>query len=391
VNPLALLGLVGPTILAAPYRGSLELADRTEVRGGYFGFPNDPALNAETVPSATFGIDDRRVGFTLGYAPRLGLVDLQDGVNPSLLNSGFAEATWQTRSLRLAVDEYATYGSLNYSALRLPSASPAFVLQVNPLLRQTILYEASSTALTAVVVPKRRWSLRLALSYSLSGGADDAARLVLPLQKGPRFDTLLEYSLSRRETLAARALVEQSSITPGYDYAFLGGSFGYRRHFTRLLEAEVAGGVTETRSKLPPPLTAGTFYSTYGTIAALVRYRLPTRERIELRLASQLAPAINRISSLLTQQIQGTFGAVMNRRTWTADVEGGFAQTVGASDIGAFSLLLAQTKFAYRASKMVDLEAGLQGSWQKVGAGNVPSVQKLAFVAVTVHGSPLHF
>src|SRR6187399_2566442 len=108
-----------------PLRGSLDLADRTEVRGGYFGFPNDPALNAETVPSATFAIDDRRTSFTLGYAPRLGLVDLQDGLNPSILNSGFAEAGWQTRGVRITINEFASYGSLNYSVLRLPSTSPA--------------------------------------------------------------------------------------------------------------------------------------------------------------------------------------------------------------------------------------------------------------------------
>ena len=106
---------------------------------------------------------------------------------------------------------------------------------------------------------------------------------------------------------------------------------------------------------------------------------------------SQLGPGINRISSLLTQQIQGTFGAVMTRRTWAVDVEGGFAQAIDAGDVGAFSLLLGQTKVAYRASKMVDLEAGVLGSWQKVGAGNVPSIQKLAFVAVTIHGSALRF
>jgi hypothetical protein len=385
------LGLVLPTVLATPLRGSLDLADRTEVRGGYFGIPNDPALNAETVPSATFAIDDRRTSFTLGYAPRLGLVDLQDGLNPSILNSGFAEAGWQTRGVRITINEFASYGSLNYSVLRLPSTSPAFVQGVNPTLREKILYEASATTLSALIVPKRRWSLRPAISYSLSGGADDEARLVLPFMKGPRFDTLLEYSVSRVDTLAARALVEQTSITPGFDYGFLGGSVGYRRHFSRLLEGELAGGITETRSKLPSPLNAGTYYNTYGTLTVLARYKLPTRERVELRAAAQLAPSINRISSLLTQQVQGTFGAVMKRRTWAVDVEGGFAQAIDVGEVGAFSLLLGQAKFAYRASKMVDLEAGLLGSWQKVGADNVPSIQKLAFVAVTIHGPVLRF
>jgi hypothetical protein len=387
VSPLLVLGLVGPTLLAMPARGSLELADRTEVRGGYFGFPNDPALNFETVPSATFAVDDRRLGSTLGYAPRLGLVDLQDGFNTTYLHSGVAEAWWQTRGLRLVLSEYASYGSLNFSVLRLPSSSPAFVLRVDPLLRQRILYEASSTALTAVIVPKRRWSLRLALSYSLSGGADDEARTVLPLFQGPRFDTLLTYSLNRKDAPSARVTVEQSSLTPGLDYGFLGGAVGWRRHFTRLLEGELSAGVTETRTRLP----AEAVYNTYLTAAVVALYQLPTREHVELRFAGQLAPAINRISSLLSQQIQGTFGALFKRRTWAVNVEGGFAQAIDAGEVGAFSLFLAQTKFAYRASKMVDLEAGILGSWQQVGSLTDAAVQKLAFVAVTIRGSPLHF
>jgi hypothetical protein len=386
------LGLVLPAVLAMPFRGSLELADRTEVRGGYFGFPTDPALNAETVPSATFSADDRRMAFSLGYAPRLGLVDLQDGLNPSILNSGFAEASWQARGVRIIVNEFATYGWLNYSVLALPSSSPALVLQVNPQLRQRILYEASSTSVTAVVIPKRRWMLRPVLSYNLSGGADDAAQLVLPLMKGPRLDTLLEYSQSRLETLSARATVEQSNVTPGFNYGFLGGSVGYRRSFNRLFDAELAAGITETSTSLPPPLVpTGTFYNTYGTVAGVARYRLPAREKVELRLAAQLAPTINRITSLLSQQIQGTFGAVMTRRTWAVNVEGAFAQAVDTGPVRTFSMLLGQAKVAYRASKMVDLEAGVLGSWQKVGENNVPSTQKLAFVAVTIHGPALRF
>ena len=105
---------------------------------------------------------------------------------------------------------------------------------------------------------------------------------MLPLIKGPRFDTQLEYSLNRKGVVVARALVEQSSITPGFDYAFLGGSVGFRSRFSRLLEAEVTGGITETRTELPPPLPPDKTYATYGTVTALARYRLPTRERVEL-------------------------------------------------------------------------------------------------------------
>jgi hypothetical protein len=132
-------------------------------------------------------------------------------------------------------------------------------------------------------------------------------------------------------------------------------------------------------------------YNTYPTASLIVHYQLPTSERVELRLASFLAPAINRINSLLTEQIQGTFGAILRRRVWAVTVEGGFGQSLNAGPFGEFSLVLAQAKVAYKVTKVLDLEAGALGSWQKVGAGNVPTTQELAFVAMTVHGAPLRF
>src|SRR5262249_40057310 len=151
-----------------------------------------------------------------------------------------------------------------------------------------------------------------------------------------------------------------ASLTPGFDYRIAAGSAGLRHNFTPLLQAEGSGGVSEVRTELPR--SGATFYNTYATATLATRYRFPTREQVELRLISQLAPAINRISSFLTQQLQGTFGAVVRTRTWAVDTEGGFAQTIRAGgELASFTFILAQAKFAYRASRNVDLEAGLLG------------------------------
>ena len=73
MNPLVATFLLGPAVLAAPYRGTLDLSDRSELRGGDFGLPSDPALNAETVPSIALFLATRQSALNLTYAPRLAL------------------------------------------------------------------------------------------------------------------------------------------------------------------------------------------------------------------------------------------------------------------------------------------------------------------------------
>ena len=329
------------------------------------------------------------MAFSLGYAPRLGLADLQDGLNPSLLNSGVAEASWQVRGVRLAISEYASYGWLNYSALRLPSSSPAFVLQVNPQLRRReSSTRARATALTAVVVPKRRWSLRLTLSYSLAGARTTPRNRVAPHQ-GAALRHQLEYSLeSERRRLGPRP---RRTI----------------EHHTRLrlcLPGRIAGlpepllapprgrgGRRNHRNayRASAPAASGKDLQHYGTSTASRVIASPPVSGSSF-VWWPAGPAINRISSLLTSKFKGLLG---DDKTTNLGGQRGRRVRPGhrVGDAGAFFAPPRPDKVAYRASKMVDLEAGILGSWQKVGGSNVPSIQKLAFVAVTIHGSALRF
>ena len=58
--------------------------------------------------------------------------------------------------MRLTLSEYASYGFLNYSAQQLPGPSTTGGIRSIPLLRQKLLYEASSTSLSAVITPEKR-------------------------------------------------------------------------------------------------------------------------------------------------------------------------------------------------------------------------------------------
>jgi hypothetical protein len=399
VNPLGLLPLLLPPLLASPYRGTLDLADRTDVRAGYFGFPTDPSVHVETIPSGHLAVGSHLASFTLEYAPRLGLADLQLGLNPSVLHVGFAAADWRTEHTSLTLSEYASYGFLNYSALQLPSTGASGTLRIDPLLRQKVLYEGSSTTLVAVLTPERRWSLRWTLSYAVNGGADAEARSVLPLVKGPRFEGLFDYALRKSDHLLTTASVERSTLSTGYDYFFLRAIEGWGHAFSSEISATIAVGATEVRSSsfaptapyfIPPVLIVGTHHDLYPTVEAGFLYQLPYRDKVTTRVRAELAPAINRATGLLSQQVQALVNASFANDHWLALVDGGLSQSLDGG-VDAFTYVSGQAAGGYRFDKIVDVQGGARVAWQKVGLTATPIVERLAFVSVTVHVPTLRF
>ena len=389
MNPLAATLLLTPALLAAPYRGTVDLSDRTELRGGDFGLPTDPALNAETVPSIGLSLETHTSALTLGYAPRFALTDLQLGLYPSILQNGSADLSWHARQVRISLTEYASYGTLNYSSLQLPASAAPGSFRVDPLLRRIVSYEGTSTALALVLTPERRWSLRFALSYSLSGAANEADRDVLPLYYGPRFETAFDYAVTRPTHSVTRASVERATVSTGQQYVFVQGTEGIAQHLDKMTDAELAVGVTEVRSDLPPPRSE-LRYDTYGTVEAVLNHRLPYRDRFDLQFRAALSPAINRVTGLVTQQLQAIVRSNFRNYPWTSAFEGGFADSIH-DEPGSIAVISGQVTVGYFFSKPVEVEAGTRLAWQKVGGADSATVQKLLFVALTLRDPTLHF
>ena len=214
---------------------------------------------------------------------------------------------------RLTLSEYASYGFLNYSAQQLPGPSTTGGIRLDPLLRQKLLYEASSTSLSAVITPEKRWSVSVAVSYSLSGGADDEARSVLPFVKGPLIAATFDYGLGKSDRLITGASGEHSNLSTGFDYYFLRVSEGWAHEFVSRSSITLGAGLTAVRSSsftpdrpllfIAPTLINGAHYDLYPTVDAALLYQLPFRDKATLRARSALAPVINRATGLLSQQV----------------------------------------------------------------------------------------
>ncbi|HKQ69815.1 MAG TPA: hypothetical protein VJT73_10775 [Polyangiaceae bacterium] len=388
MNPFVVPALALVPFLGAPFRGSLELADRNEVRGGYFGFADDPTLNFETVPSLTLGFASHQSDVTFAYAPRIGLADLQRGINPAFLHSGFLHAAWRTRSVRVTFDEYASYGFLNYSAARLPGSAVPGTMRVDPLVRAHVDYEASATAVNVFYVPVPRVSLRFLASYSVNGGATESARRVIPLQNGPRLETVLDYALTPTDRSLTALSFEKSSLSTGYDYLFLQASEGLAHRFSARTRAEVALGAARVKTSLPPPFEIAE-WNTYMTVSGVVGHQIPFRDMVAFLLRAQYAPAVNRFTGRVSQQLQGILNATWQTNPWLVTLEGGLADTL-RDEAGALSVVSGLLSLGFRLNRQVTFEGGASLAWQKVGGAD-PLLQKLAFVAVTLRGPTLRF
>ena len=281
-------------------------------RSAISGFPTDPRRTPrQCPPRGSCGVRGASAS-TAEYAPRIGLADIQDGFNLSVLNVGLLSAEWRTEMTRLTLSEYASYGFLNYSAQQPPGPTTTGGIRLDPLLRQKLLYEASSTSLSAVITPEKRWSVSVAVSYSLSGGADDEARSVLPFVKGPLIAATFDYGLGKSDRLITGASGEHSNLSTGFDYYFLRVSEGWAHEFASRSSITLGAGLTAVRSSsftptvplfIAPTLIDGTHYDLYPTVDAALVYQLPFRDKTTLRARSALAPVINRATGLLSQQV----------------------------------------------------------------------------------------
>ena len=96
MNPVGLVSLVLPLLVGLPFRGKLDLWIGPTFALAISASPTDPR-RAETVPTARLLWGSRSVGITAEYAPRIGLADIQDGFNLSVLNVGLSRPNGKPR------------------------------------------------------------------------------------------------------------------------------------------------------------------------------------------------------------------------------------------------------------------------------------------------------
>jgi hypothetical protein len=228
--------MIATTVLAAQYAGTFDLFDTTKVDTRATSPPpiiDAPrlekvvlAMDVSTAPTVRIHLSDRRLECTLSYAPTVTAADVELGLAPLVLHTGFGTVAWQDRRFRVTLSEAGAYGQLNSALLYQPPTlpgqptvagqpavpGPPNVVQAAPA-PTTIAFASSSTDANISVRSSRRTTVVVSGGYSLSGGTSAYARTVLPQQEGPRGSVSVGYMLSRTDNVTTVVSVQDATTS----------------------------------------------------------------------------------------------------------------------------------------------------------------------------------
>jgi hypothetical protein len=414
--------MIPSAVVLADYAGTLDLSNRTEVRGRHTANAvPDTSLDLTDLATARLGLRDHRWNHGLGYTALLSAPDTQAGLSPQVMQMADVSTAWHDRLVRLGLAEYVSYGFTNTSYLfggppvpivpTTPTTGPAIPTPVGPatpapLTQPAVLKTASSrTVLTGAAQLSRRLTATSLLEYSTSGGVDDASRAFLPLLSGPRAEAIGTYRLTRLDGLETRVGAQRTTTTAGPCSPLLTnvppGSVcsssadtaqateGWLRRLTRTSTATLAAGASlvHLRVRLEDPFIT----RAYPVVrASFVHDRLVEDVHAIVRVDAAVAPGIDLRTGTVDQRATAAVVLTLpiSRVTLTGTFSGArtlytlFAQPTTALQ-GAFDV-------EYRVDRHVGVGGGLRYGFLAQD-GQPVIATSAAFVQATFRASQLHF
>jgi hypothetical protein len=419
--------------LSAAADAVFTLSDRTEARArAPDPITNALALDLDTLIDARAVWTEPRATYTLAELPRFTALDYNGpAAQAAVLDSVLALAEWRWRQAALRVAEAASYGQESFESLSaLPnpgtpqpatnssgSPAPLPAATLVPPTSKSVLYASSVTTLGSTL-KLRPWTVLTTVGYELSGGANSAARDVLPFQKGPFATATADYKVGTHDHLITAASGTEASFSTGGEVTAVSGSEAsfstgtedavlqieeqWRRQWAPLTETTLGAGAYATRTRAA--LGAADTYSSGPAALAAVDQRLVRRgSHWQFRAEARLAPIINLLNGLADEQIQGTIIGSWTRRRSSLRALVSAGESVHQGTAISSKEVSAEFDAAYKASAWLTFDAGVRALYQEqdelvVPAGGQGAVvqqgalgQGLVFFAVTVRAVKARF
>jgi hypothetical protein len=386
--------------LAADLAASMALSDRTETRVRQPGdAPAARSLDVTTEPEARVVLASPRTGCTLAYTPRLTLWDINDvGARPLWLNAGSARIDWRDGNTSLSLEQDASYGAMSFAALAFPPGPQGAPPRVDviPSSTQVIQFESSSTTLGSRV-EGRRWEFHSTVGYQVSGGADAAARSIIPRQKGPLGEAVVTFATSPVDHLATTVTGSETTFSSDPEIVLAEGDEGWKHLWSASTDTELRLGASEARTRTSP--SARSSWETHPVAEAGLEQRILTAEdRVTLRVGARLGPVVNRLLAVVDERIQGTLQSKWTHGPFAVNAFASAQQSVPTGGPNATTLLTGELGLAYAATDAVIFDIGVRGLWQRAalstptaatqqaatGIAEATIVQGIVFVGVTL-------
>jgi hypothetical protein len=384
--------------LAAALTGAVSLADRTELRVRSPGADDSqPSADAETVMTARVTLEGHTTSLDVSYTPRLTLWDANTSARAIvLMNAGEVRGRWSSRGVTLALGQSARYGQVNIASVALtPVDGQPGRVDVVPI-SQSLAYEQAETSLVARV-ERARWVVGSTVSYQVSGGADSAARVLLPLQYGPGGELRAAYAASRRTQLITAATGSETAFSTGSEIVLVDLTQGVRTQWSAGTETGLTLGASTARVRAAAD--AEHRFTAYPVAEMQAARASPALGgRLTLRGALRLAPVVNRLVGQVDERLQAVVAGGWTKRKWTVTAYANAQQSVPPGASGAVQLLVGEVGCAYAVSPAVTLDAGARTLVQRAyqpADGAAPTaatfLQFIAFAGLTVRAPTSHF
>jgi hypothetical protein len=378
-----------------------DVSIRTEVRSRT-PYPGDTSTSVsgdiQVDPLLATSLTAEQARLTLTYTPQLLISDAAGSGRISSLHRGDLLGRWSlSQRFGLSAEQELSVGTYNFSPLlAAPPDTPPPVDRLPPV--QAVQYIGSTSTLGIQYSASGSARLSISGGFIVTGGADEQAQLVLPLQRGPRADVKLAWNQSPRDTLSGQVqawYVLASPVTnpamplsaTNREESILVDTLGtWQRALSPHTTGELGVGIALVNARGP--------YSQHAVLPAgtsQIRHVVPIpNQRLELTAGLKVGPVVDRLSGAVLQRVDGSAG-VMYAPTvdLTLTAQGNSGVVVAGAGQAGTGVVLAGADASYKFNSHLTGTVGGRSSWALgtgfYGAGNFQWTAYVAF-AVSAHG-----
>jgi hypothetical protein len=428
---LASLGLAASLLLGAepgadasleelierPEPVRFELGGRVEFRSGQpeGSAPGSNITDMEIDPVAALSGPLRTGSLKLAYDPRIFIIlkePTESAQKVSYLHRGYVVLDMKPSPLwRFFIEGRGAYGEYDFLPLSTvipqtggtglppdqpstpgsPPTAPTPTPGVSTLPGERFLLVVdvnASAGVVATLSPRVGWLL--SAGYLYSGGADVAARSVLPLQKGPRGTTGALWNVTRNDTFSFLLEASDNRFSSGPHSTIANLTTTWSHVWSRTVASDLIGGVGGLHSVIPE--VSGNPARTEDKVLPVagvgLRHAWLTRGAAwRNSLTFQAAPLPDQLNGFVYERLSGVLRSTLSPgEHLTLDVSGGVSASIGIAQRDA--------RFEARATYAFDPHFGVsiggRAAWLE-GSSLLPTgFGWLAFIAIgTYAGAPL--
>ena len=397
--------MLGVLLAAIHFTGQLQ--DQTELQVLGVSGSTATTWNFATTPSVDLTAAWGRWTLGLQYALVVTGRTLEQSPSVDLLQRGGFGLLWRGRRWRVALDERASLGTVNYAtaATNAPGA-PTPTLQALPM--NTTLFSVSSwSSLTLSARLTRRLDGAIYGGWSLSGGVAAAALAIVPLQSGPLAGARANYTLSQQDWLEGTldftrvqfsetpctsaptsiGVTSGARCTPRDDLTML--QLGLRHRFTRTTEATLRAGAavagTQSSAGAPYLLHAGPLVG-----ATLAHRTRDVNAQTVYSFGAQLSPIIAQQTGAIDRRLQGDASVEWTSQRLSLRASARASQSIPFDVPGAYLVANMETSVGVQLDRYVTVSLGERIDWQRYASGQ-SFVGGLGFLRVQVASRRIQF